>query len=101
MQVGIVKLHARLIATHALYGLAASVGDRASKARIGITLASQKAAGVVVLCAQAQQRNAHGHALLGNFGSGNNCARCAVDTSRVSSHRTVRATTEEKRPENA
>ena len=49
MQVGIVKLHARLTATHALNGLAASVWDRASKARIGITLAGQKAAGVVVM----------------------------------------------------
>ena len=48
-QIGIVKLHPRYLATHALNGLAASVWDRASKARIGITLASQKAAGVVVL----------------------------------------------------
>ncbi len=50
MQVSIVKLHARLTATRALNGLAATVWDRASKARIGITSASQKAAGVVVLC---------------------------------------------------
>ena len=49
MQVGNVKSHVRLTATHALNGLAASVWDRASKARIGITLAGQKAAGVVVL----------------------------------------------------
>jgi hypothetical protein len=41
-QVGIVKLHARLTATHALNGLAVSVWNGASKARIGITLAGQK-----------------------------------------------------------
>ena len=40
---------ARLTETHALNGLAASVWDRASKARIGITLTGQNAAGVVVL----------------------------------------------------
>jgi hypothetical protein len=39
VQVGIVKLHARLTATHALNGLAAFVWCRAPKARIGITLA--------------------------------------------------------------
>ena len=49
VQVSIVKLHARLTATHALIGLAASVWDGASKARIGITLADQKAAGVFVM----------------------------------------------------
>lgn len=48
-QVGIVKLHARLTATHAFNGLAASVWNRASKARIGIPLAGQEAVGVVVL----------------------------------------------------
>jgi len=47
VQIGIVKLHARLTATHALNGLAASVWGRASKARIGITLAGHKAAGIV------------------------------------------------------
>ena len=49
MQIGIVKLHARLTATHALNGLATSIWNHASKARIGITLASQKAAGIVDL----------------------------------------------------
>jgi hypothetical protein len=49
VQVGIVKLDARLTATHALNGLAASVWDRASRARIGITLASRKASRVVVI----------------------------------------------------
>ena len=49
MQIGIVKLHARLTALHGLNGLATSVWSRASKARIGMTLASQKATGVVVL----------------------------------------------------
>jgi hypothetical protein len=53
MQIGIVELHARLTATHALNGLTPSEWDRASKAQIGIMLAGQKAAGVVVLCAQA------------------------------------------------
>ncbi len=64
-QVGIVKLHARVTATHALNGLAASVWDRASEARIGITLAGQKAAGVVDLSAQALRPNVRGHVLLG------------------------------------
>jgi hypothetical protein len=49
VQVGIVKLHARLTPTHAFDGRVASIWDRASQAQIGITLASQKAAGAVDL----------------------------------------------------
>ena len=48
MQIGIAKLDAWLPATHALNGPADSVWDHASEARTVISLAGQKAGGVVV-----------------------------------------------------
>mgnify|MGYP001819708968 CR=1 FL=1 len=45
VRLDIVELRARLTATHAPNGLAASVWDRASKAWIGITLAAKRPLG--------------------------------------------------------